>query len=101
LFEALLISGHEVPPKYHEGMRDSTQHDHREREGYELGIFFENIGSEVKLERKPDRIQDFLEIYRQTENMGTHTHLNYDLVEHCSQIFGRNSLSFFICSCVI
>jgi hypothetical protein len=53
-----------------------------------LEFFYENVGSRVKPQRNPDRIQAFLETYRQIENSATHTHLNNDLIEHHWQLHG-------------
>jgi hypothetical protein len=53
-----------------------------------LEFFYENVGSRVKPQRNPDRIQTFLETYRQIENSATHTHLNNDLIEHHWQLHG-------------
>jgi hypothetical protein len=47
-----------------------------------LEFFFDNVGSRVRPERNPDRIQSFLETYRQIEDSATHTQLNKDLMEH-------------------
>jgi hypothetical protein len=53
-----------------------------------LKFFFDNIGSRVRSEKNPDRIQTFLETYRQIKNSATHTHLNQDLIEHHWQLHG-------------
>jgi hypothetical protein len=41
-----------------------------------LEIFFDSVGSRVRPERNPDRIQAFLKTYRQIEDSATHTQLN-------------------------
>jgi hypothetical protein len=53
-----------------------------------LEFFFDNVGSRVRPERNQDRIQAFLETYRQTEDSATHTQLNKDLIKHHRQIHG-------------
>ena len=57
--------------------------------GLELDFEYDNVGSRVKPRRNPDRIQAFLETYRQIEDRGTHTQLRDDLIEHHWQLFGR------------
>jgi hypothetical protein len=55
-----------------------------------LQFFFDNVGSRVRPERNPDRIQVFLETYWQIEDSGMHTQLNKDLMEHHWQLHGAN-----------
>jgi hypothetical protein len=40
-----------------------------------LEVFFDDV-----VQRDPDQMQGFLQIYRQFKNMGTHTQLNLDLM---------------------
>ena len=53
-----------------------------------LEFYFHNVGSRVKPQRNPDRVQAFLQTYREIEDKGTHKQLNDDLVEHHWQLFG-------------
>jgi uncharacterized protein YpiB (UPF0302 family) len=53
-----------------------------------LEFFFDNVGSRVRPERNQDRIQAFLETYRQIEDSATHTQLNKYLIEHHWQLHG-------------
>ena len=55
----------------------------------DLEFFYDNIGSRVKPQRNPNRIQAFLETYRQIEDKATHTQLHKDLVEHHWQLYGK------------
>ena len=55
----------------------------------DLEFFYDNIGCRVKPQRNPNRIQAFLETYRQIEDKATHTQLHEDLVEHHWQLYGK------------
>jgi hypothetical protein len=60
-----------------------------------LEFFFDNVGSRMRLERNPDRIQAFLETYRQIEDSATHTQLNQDhIVETFDFLLLRHSFAF-------
>jgi hypothetical protein len=47
-----------------------------------LEFFFDNVGTRVKPSRNPDKIQAFLETFRNIENRGTHRQLKEDLIQH-------------------
>jgi hypothetical protein len=47
-----------------------------------LEFFFDNVGTRVKPTKNPDRIQAFLETYRNIENTGIHKQLKVDLIKH-------------------
>uniref|UniRef100_A0A453EZ13 Uncharacterized protein n=1 Tax=Aegilops tauschii subsp. strangulata TaxID=200361 RepID=A0A453EZ13_AEGTS len=47
-----------------------------------LVFFYDNVGSCMKLTRDPDRIQAFLQTYRQIEDANTQHQLQEDLIEH-------------------
>jgi hypothetical protein len=47
-----------------------------------LEFFYNNVGSRVKPTRNLDRIQAFLETYREIKDSSTHLQLQKDLVEH-------------------
>jgi hypothetical protein len=55
-----------------------------------LEFFFDNVGSRVRPEMNLDRIQEFLETYRQIKDSTTHTQLNNDFLEHHWQLHGAN-----------
>ena len=57
--------------------------------GLNLEFFYDNVGSRVKPQRNPDRIQAFLETYRQIEDRATHIQLHKDLVEQQWQLYGK------------
>jgi hypothetical protein len=69
----------EVPPKYHEGMCDSSQHIIEDERHKNLVFSFDNVGSRPRPVRDPDRIQAFLQTYQEIQNSGTHAQLNVDL----------------------
>ena len=54
-----------------------------------MSTFYDNVGSRVKPARNPDKVQAFLETYRQIENHDTHTQLQLDLIEHVWQRHGE------------
>ena len=54
-----------------------------------LEIFYDNVGSRVKPTRNLDRIQAFLETYREVEDANTHDDLQHNLIEHHGQLAGR------------
>lgn len=54
-----------------------------------LEFFYDNVGSRVKPGRDPDRIQAFLQTYRQIEDANTHHQLQEDLIEHHWQRHGQ------------
>jgi hypothetical protein len=47
-----------------------------------LEFFFDNVGTRVKPSRNPNKIQTFLETFRNIENADTHKQLKEDLVQH-------------------
>jgi hypothetical protein len=47
-----------------------------------LEFFFNNVGTRVRPSRNPDKIQTFLETFRNIENRGTHRQLKEDLIQH-------------------
>jgi hypothetical protein len=49
--------------------------------GLSLEFFFDNVGSRVRPERNPDRIQAFLQTYLDIEDSATHSQLQNDLIE--------------------
>ena len=57
--------------------------------GLNLELDYDNIGSRVKSQRHPDRIEAFLETYRKIEDKATHIQLHKDLVEHQWQLYGK------------
>ena len=57
--------------------------------GLDLEFFFDNVGTRVKSTKNPDRIQTFLETYRDIENSGTHNQLQLDIIQHHWQRQGR------------
>jgi hypothetical protein len=59
-----------------------------------LEFFFDNVGIRVRPERNPDRIQAFLETYRQIEDSATHTQLNKDLIAPLAASRGKMMPSF-------
>jgi hypothetical protein len=61
-----------------------------------LEFLYEYVGSRVKPTRKPDRIQAFLQIYREIEKSVTHTQLRDDLIEHVPSEEIRQVVLFFI-----
>jgi hypothetical protein len=52
-------------------------------------MFYDNVGTRVRAERNPDRLQAFLQAHRDIENANTHNQLRDDLVEHHWQLLGR------------
>jgi hypothetical protein len=50
--------------------------------------FFDNVGTRVKPTRNLDKIQVFLETYRNIENAGTHKQLKADLIRYHWQRHG-------------
>jgi len=62
----------------------------------DLKFFFDNVGSCVKPQRNPNRVEAFPKTYRQIENRETHTQLHEDHMEHHSKLFGRQSPILFI-----
>jgi hypothetical protein len=66
---------------------NSSQHEIIENErDMSLKFFFDNVGSRVRPERNPGRIQAFFETYQQIKDSATHTQLNKDLIEHHWQL---------------
>jgi hypothetical protein len=57
--------------------------------GLNLPCFYDNVGTRVRAERNPDRLQAFLQAHRDIENANTHNQLRDDLVEHHWQLLGR------------
>ncbi|XP_010233036.1 uncharacterized protein LOC100835202 [Brachypodium distachyon] len=57
--------------------------------GMNLSLLIDNVGKRVNPQRNPDRIQAFLQTYRDSENRETHTQLQQDLIEHQWQLYGR------------
>jgi hypothetical protein len=53
--------------------------------GLELEFFYDNVGSHVNRTETPIAFKHCFERHRQTEDSGTHTQLNLDLIKHqCS-----------------
>ena len=50
--------------------------------GLNLPCFYDNVGTRVRPERNPNRLQGFLQPHREIENANTHNQLRDDLVEH-------------------
>jgi hypothetical protein len=53
-----------------------------------LEFFFDNVGTQVKPSRNPNKIKAFLETYRNIENDGAHKQLPLDLIQHHWQRHG-------------
>jgi hypothetical protein len=47
-----------------------------------LEFFFNNVGTHVKALKNPDKIQAFLETFRNIENVGTNKQLKEKLIQH-------------------
>jgi hypothetical protein len=47
-----------------------------------LDFFFDNVGTRVKPSRNLDKIQAFLETFRNIVNRATHRQLKEDLIQH-------------------
>jgi hypothetical protein len=47
-----------------------------------LEFFFNNVGTHVKPSRNPNKIQAYLETFRNIENRATHKQLKKDLIQH-------------------
>ena len=54
-----------------------------------LEFFYDNVGSRVKLARNANRIQAFLQLYREIKDAHVHTQLQHDLIEHIWQFHGQ------------
>ena len=57
--------------------------------GLRLPCFYDNVGTRVRPERNPDRIQAFLQTHREIEDSRTHNQLVEDLLQHHWQLHGR------------
>ena len=57
--------------------------------GLGLELSYDNVGSRVKPARNPDRVESFLQTYREIEDKEAHNQLQLDLVEHIWQLHGQ------------
>jgi hypothetical protein len=54
-----------------------------------LLCFYDNVGTRVQPQRKPDRIEGFLAAHRSIENAETYHQLTQDLIDHHWQLYGQ------------
>jgi hypothetical protein len=61
--------------------------------GLNLPCFYDNVGTRVRPERNPNRLEGFLQTYREIEDKTTHKQLVNDLIQHHWQLHGQRARS--------
>jgi hypothetical protein len=51
-----------------------------EEKGLNFSCFYDNVGTRVRPERNPNRLEGFLQTYREIEDKATHKQLVNDLI---------------------
>jgi hypothetical protein len=61
--------------------------------GLNLLCFYDNVGTRVRPERNPNRLEGFLQTYRKIEDKATHKQLVNDLIQYHWQLHGQRTRS--------